>query len=63
MVLHDINHVRLYADEVIVIKERGIFSSGEPKKILTAEKVRKIFSVNAESFFNDSGEEIIFPKI
>ena len=36
-VLHDINHVRFYSDEVIVIKNHGIFLSGDPKKILTAE--------------------------
>ena len=60
MVLHDINHVRIYADEVAVVKNHRIFSAGEPKKILTAEKVGEIFEVHAETFANNSGE-IIFP--
>lgn len=61
MVLHDINHVRIYSDEVIVIKNRGIFAAGEPEKILTAENVEKIFEVKADTFTNTQGKKIIMP--
>ena len=61
MVLHDINHVRFYSDEVIAIKNHEIFLSGEPEKILTAETVGKIFEVQAETFTNSDGKKIIFP--
>ena len=60
-VLHDINHVRFYSDEVIVIKNHGIFLSGDPKKILTAESVGKIFDVKADTFKNSGGDEVIIP--
>ena len=61
MVLHDINHVRFYSDEVIAIKNHEIFLSGDPEKILSADSVGKIFDVEAETFINSSGKKIIFP--
>ena len=61
MVLHDINHARLYADEVIVMKSGKIFATGEPKKILTADFVEKIFDVEAETFTNSKGDSVIIP--
>lgn len=61
MVLHDLNHVRIYCDEVIVIKNHGIFAAGEPEKILTAENVEKIFDVKADTFINSDGKKIIMP--
>lgn len=61
MVLHDINHARLYSDEVIIVKDRGIFAAGDPKKILTAQTLGEVFSVAADTFINAAGDEIIFP--
>ena len=61
MVLHDINHVRIYCDEVVVIKNHEIFAAGEPEKILTAETVEKIFEVKADTFINSQGKKIIMP--
>ena len=61
MVLHDINHVRFYSDEVVAIKNHEIILSGDPEKILTAENVGKIFEVQAETFTNSDGKKIIFP--
>lgn len=61
MVLHDINHARIYSDEVVVVKGGGIFAQGEPGKILTAESVEKIFDVKADTFTNFAGENVIMP--
>ena len=58
-VLHDINHARIYCDEVVVVKGGEIFATGEPKKVLTAESVEKIFDVKADTFINSSGVEMI----
>ena len=60
-VLHDINHARIYSDEVIVLKGGKIFATGEPKKILTAASIEKIFDVKANTFKNSSGVEMIIP--
>lgn len=61
MVLHDINHARIYSHEVVVVKGGGIFAQGEPGKILTAESVEKIFDVKADTFTNFAGENVIMP--
>ena len=60
MVLHDINHARLYSDEVIIVKDKGICAAGEPKKILTAKMLGEVFGIKADTFVNASGDEIIF---
>ena len=61
MVLHDINHARIYSDEVVVVKGGEIFATGEPKKILTAANVEKIFDVRADVFKNSGGVEMVIP--
>ncbi len=61
MVLHDINHARIYSDDVIVVKGGRIFAQGEPKKILTAASIEKIFNVKADTFINADGAEMIIP--
>ena len=58
-VLHDINHARIYSDEVVVVKGGEIFATGEPKKVLTAASVEKIFEVKADTFTNSSGVEMV----
>ena len=61
MVLHDINHARLYSDAVFIVKDKGIFAAGSPKKILTAQTLGEVFNVTADTFTNAAGDEIIFP--
>ena len=61
MVLHDINHARIYSDDVVVVKGGGIFAQGAPKKILTAASIEKIFNVKADTFINADGVEMIIP--
>ena len=61
MVLHDINHAVEYADEVIVLKNCGIFAQGSPKNILTENLIAEVFGVKAEIFTSNDGKNIIFP--
>ncbi len=61
MVLHDINHARLYSDEVLIVKDKKIFAAGDPLKILTAQTLSEVFGVKADTFTNAAGDEIIFP--
>ncbi len=61
MVLHDINHAIEYADEVIVLKDGGIFAQGKPTEILTENLLAEVFGVKAEIFINNLGDKIIFP--
>lgn len=61
MVLHDINHARLYSDHVLIVKDKKIFASGEPIKILSTRTLENVFNVAADTFINANGNEIIFP--
>ena len=61
MVLHDINHARLYSDDVLIIKDKKIYAAGDPIKILTARTLGEVFNVEADIFKNSAGDEIIFP--
>ena len=61
MVLHDINHARLYSDDVLIIKDKKIYAAGDPIKILTARTLGEVFNVTADTFTNAAGDEIIFP--
>ncbi len=63
MVLHDINHARLYADNAVVINDHKIFAQGQPKKVLSVELLDKVFNVEAYLYKNQerTAEEIIFP--
>ncbi|MBR3747602.1 MAG: ABC transporter ATP-binding protein [Selenomonadaceae bacterium] len=61
MVLHDLNHARLYSDEVLIVKDGKKFAAGDPKKILTAKTLGEVFDVEADTFTNAAGDEIIFP--
>ena len=61
MVLHDINHARLYSDDVLIIKDGSICAAGDPIKILTAQMIGEVFNVKADTFTNSRGDKIIFP--
>jgi len=63
MVLHDINHARLYADDVVIIKNKGVFAAGEPQKVITPGTLGDVFGVEASVYKNSErqAEEAIFP--
>lgn len=61
MVLHDINHALQYADEIVVIKDHGIFGQGTPREILTVDALAEVFGVRADIFINSQGAAILSP--
>ena len=63
MVLHDINHARLYADNTVIIKDKHVFASGAPLEIITPENLASVFCVEAAVYQSDDpgAQEIIFP--
>jgi iron complex transport system ATP-binding protein len=61
MVLHDINHALQYADEIVIIKEHGIFAHGTPREILTVDMLAKVFGVEADIFVNSKGISVLSP--
>ena len=63
MVLHDINHARMYADDIVILKDKHVFEQGEPNTVLDVENLAKVFGVNAKMYQNYQNPEdkIIFP--
>jgi iron complex transport system ATP-binding protein len=60
MVLHDINHAARYSDELIVIKDGGIFKVGKPMDVLTADTLREVFNVKASVTMDENSDKPIF---
>ncbi len=46
-VLHDLNQAACYADRMIVLKQGRIVANGAHKTVLTAERVRTVFGIEA----------------
>ena len=61
MVIHDINHARLYADDVVIIKNKGVFAGGCPAEIITPPNLAEVFGVEAAVYKNGAQDEVIFP--
>ena len=47
MVCHDLNLAWNFAKETIILKDSNIFLSGDTRKVLTSENIRKAFNCNA----------------
>ena len=59
--LHDINHALQYADEIVVIKDHGVFAQGTPKEVLTVDMLGNVFGVRADVFVNSKGISVLSP--
>ena len=49
VVIHDIASVRRYGDTVFLLKDGGVAYAGEPKIVLTAERIADSFDVDFET--------------
>ncbi|BAT56853.1 ferrichrome ABC transporter, ATP-binding protein (plasmid) [Nostoc sp. NIES-3756] len=45
MVLHELNQACRYADYLVAVKEGRIYTSGEPKQVMTEEMVQEVFGL------------------
>lgn len=46
MVLHDLNLACRYADNIVAIKDKNIYTEGNPEKVVNSKMVRKVFGLN-----------------
>ena len=47
-ILHDLNLAIAYADQAVLLKDGGIYASGEPRALLDKESIRDIFRVEMD---------------
>jgi iron complex transport system ATP-binding protein len=60
MVLHDINHAARYSDELIVIKDKRVYTKGNPWEVLESNVLRDVFGVEAQVFKDKETNKPIF---
>ncbi|MFW6036029.1 MAG: ABC transporter ATP-binding protein [Halothermotrichaceae bacterium] len=48
MVLHDLNLACRYADNIVAIKDRNIYSQGKPEKVVNGKMVREVFGMECK---------------
>lgn len=59
-VLHDLNHIINYAQEVVLLHQGNIIAKGNPMEVLNSENIRKVFSVDAHFIDNPmNGNKIL----
>ena len=63
MVLHDINHARMFTDEIVIINNHHIYLSGKPDEVLTEKVISEVFGVKADTFTNSKGDSVILPML
>ncbi len=61
MVLHDMNHALQFSNEVVIVKDHGIFASGTPEDIMTGETIAEVFGVQVDTFVNRNGQIVLSP--
>jgi iron complex transport system ATP-binding protein len=53
--LHDLNHAALFCDRIAVLQEGRLAGLGEPREVLTEERIRTVFGVDVEIEQDDGG--------
>lgn len=48
MVLHDLNNASRFSHHMIALSQGRVFAAGPPRRVVTAEVLREVFSVEAE---------------
>lgn len=53
--LHDLNHAAMFCDRIAVMKDGRIVALGRPADVLTGERIREVFNVDATVAHGDDG--------
>ncbi|OPY55155.1 MAG: Cobalamin import ATP-binding protein BtuD [Methanosaeta sp. PtaU1.Bin112] len=48
MAMHDLNLASRFSDIVVMLKDRGIYTMGDPVSVLTPENIEKVYGVKSE---------------
>ncbi len=62
MVLHDINQVLRYSQQVYVIKDGRLVAAGEPEAVITVDLLRQVYGVEADEFTTAGGRRVLLPR-
>lgn len=59
-VIHDLNSVSRYADQVFLLGKHGMTASGTPEAVINAENMQQAFNVRSE-FSEIAGHQVMVP--
>ncbi len=64
MVLHDVNHARIYADYAVVLDDRHLLAQGPAQKVIDKELLAKAYGVKADVYENKKAQPqtVLFPN-
>ena len=60
IVLHDLNIVSRYCDEVLVLRRGELVASGVPPEVLTTELIAEIWGTRALEVEDDGVKQFVF---
>ncbi|MGL5150861.1 MAG: ABC transporter ATP-binding protein [Clostridium sp.] len=61
-VLHDLNLVSLFSNEIIMLKNGRVYKVGESREVITEANIRDVYNINVK-IIEDSGEKYVLPII
>ena len=56
-VLHDLNLVQMFSDDVIMLSEGYIVSKGKTKDVLSEDKLKEVYGVDIKKFMINALEK------
>ena len=62
MIHHDLNLAEMYSDMLICLKDKRIYASGTPKKVLTPSNIENIYGIRPRVIEDDLGSYIRLMK-
>ena len=63
VVLHDLNLAGMFCDEIVMLKDGKVFTSGTPIETLTKDNLKKIYNLDCEVFHTSENIPYIIPKL
>lgn len=61
-VLHDLNLVSLFSDEIIMLKDGKVVDIGEADEVMTKENIRKVYNIDVQ-IYKDKDRRYILPLV
>jgi iron complex transport system ATP-binding protein len=64
LVLHDLNLAAAYADELVMMRDGRILTSGAPREVFTADNLKRVFDLDAHVMVDpESGKPLCVPLL
>lgn len=61
MAMHDLNLASRFSDNMVMLKDKGVFTVGDPKSVLTPANIENVYGVRAEVRNGYMGRPYIMP--